>query len=160
MNELPFNLRSDEKIEFEIKPVEKLKNFFKMQIFITGSFPALVTLFGIPLIPFIYFLAVWLAKKKYEQSMYWITNKRIVYKRGIFGYKITSIPYGRVSDVIISRTWFENLFGIASLNVQTLAGQVSRNTGGSEGNLAGVPNPEELQEKILQNMETATASRI
>lgn len=160
MNNLPFNLRSDEQIQLEIKPVRKLQNYYVFVLFIVISLVLACSFFGVVLIPFMYPFAVWAGKKQYEQRMYWITNKRVVYKRGLLGYRITSIPYNRISDVIISRTWLESKFGIASLNIQTLAGQISQNPGGAEGNLAGVPDPEDLQEKILENVEAISSQKI
>ncbi|MCD6478222.1 MAG: PH domain-containing protein [Candidatus Aenigmarchaeota archaeon] len=74
----------------------------------------------------------------------------MVVKKGIIGYQITSIPYERISDIIISRSFLENFFGIASLHLQTLAGQISSGRFGSEGQLLAVPDPEELQSKILK----------
>ncbi|MDI6720970.1 MAG: PH domain-containing protein, partial [Candidatus Aenigmarchaeota archaeon] len=89
----------------------------------------------------------------YNKFYYWITNKRIITKRGIIGYQIVSIPHERISDIIISRTFFENIFGIASLHVQSLAGQTSfrgYSATGSEGQLFAIPKPEETQNKILK----------
>jgi uncharacterized membrane protein YdbT with pleckstrin-like domain len=93
--------------------------------------------------------------------MYWITNKRVVYKRGFLGYRITSIPFNRISDIIISRTWFENYCGFSSLHIETLAGQVSSGGSGiasAEAALAGVVDPEGLQELILDYVEKASIS--
>ncbi|HDN90745.1 MAG TPA: PH domain-containing protein, partial [Candidatus Aenigmarchaeota archaeon] len=89
----------------------------------------------------------------YNKFHYWITNKRIVTKRGILGYQIISIPYERISDIVISRTFLERLFGIASLHIQSLAGQISfrrYSMLGSEGQLLAIPNPEETQKRILE----------
>ncbi|RLG15953.1 hypothetical protein DRN63_04800, partial [Nanoarchaeota archaeon] len=100
------------------------------------------------------FLLAWaLSRVSYGKFYYWITNKRIVMKRGVIGYKIISIPYERISDIIISRSLLERIFGIASLHIQSLAGQFSISTYavmGSEGQLLAIPNPEETQKKILQ----------
>lgn len=105
------------------------------------------------------FLIAWLAiawllsAASYNKFYYWITNKRVVTKRGILGYQVVSIPFERISDIIISRTFLENVFGIASLHVQSLAGQISYprySMLGSEGQLFAIPNPEETQNKILK----------
>ena len=166
-----FNLQEREKIVKEIKPEPGLKWYF---IF---SFEGIAA-GGIIIIPIFYFLLILnfvgnfflylpilivvfiifdliFAILRYNKQYYWITNKRLVYKRGIIGYRITSIPYERISDIIISRTFFENIFGFGSLHVQTLAGQVSgRHSLGSEGVLLAIPNPEETQELIFKLVGT------
>lgn len=91
------------------------------------------------------------ASIRYGKQMYWITNKRVIYKRGFLGYKITSIPFERISDVIISRSFLENIFGFGSLHIQTLAGQMSGpNKMGAEGVLLAIPDPENVQEVIFE----------
>jgi len=88
---------------------------------------------------------------RYKHQHYWITNKRVIYKRGLIGYKISSIPLERISDIILSRTFLERIFGFGSLHVQTLAGQITYGGRmGAEACLLAVPNPEEIQELIFQ----------
>ena len=88
---------------------------------------------------------------QYHKFHYWITNKRIVFKKGIIGFSISSIPLERISDIILSRSFAETLFGFGSLHVQSLAGQVTySNRRGSEASLMGVPEPEKTQELIFK----------
>jgi membrane protein YdbS with pleckstrin-like domain len=92
----------------------------------------------------------------YKKQYYWITNKRVIYKNGLLGYRISSIPLERISDIILTRTFFENLFGFGSLHIQSLAGQFSgyaRGSGrrlGSEGQLLAIPDPEGLQKLVFE----------
>jgi uncharacterized membrane protein YdbT with pleckstrin-like domain len=102
-------------------------------------------LFLLALVVFLYVSAVLVYKKEY----YWITNKRLIQKKGFIGYKVNSVPLERVSDVIISHSFLETLFGISSLQIQSLAGQYSRGRAGSEGNMRAVANPEKLQTLIF-----------
>jgi uncharacterized membrane protein YdbT with pleckstrin-like domain len=96
-------------------------------------------------------LAVVLAKLMYSKRYYWITDNRVVCKSGLIGYKIYSIPLERVSDVIISRSLMEKIFGFGSIHVQSLAGQVTYgNRFGAEGNLEAVPEPEKVQQLIFE----------
>ena len=110
-----------------------------------------------PVIFIIIFIAVFIigitflaAYLRYKKQYYWITNKRVVHKRGIIGYRINSIPLERISDVIISRTFLERIFGFGSVAIQSMAGQVSRGRLGAEASLLAVPNPEEIQELIFE----------
>jgi uncharacterized membrane protein YdbT with pleckstrin-like domain len=161
-----FKLLEGEQILEEIKPQPALKKYFG----ITYSALALVfyACFGwwIPVLFFknfalvipmmILFLVIFLvlaaffAQLAYSKYHYWITNKRVIVKRGLLGYSIISIPYERISDVIVSHSFLEQLCGIASLHIQSLAGQITYGKRGSEGTLLAVPNPEGLQVKILE----------
>ncbi|MFH1544565.1 MAG: PH domain-containing protein [archaeon] len=168
-----FNLQEGEKIVEEIKPVSNLKSYwfignfvgliffcFFISMFIGAGIFAGSGTSAIGGMGLIFFFAIILAlvlawiftSMKYEKQNYWITNKRILYMRGFVGYRISSIPFERISDVIISRTFLESVFGFGSLYIQSLAGQYSYRGGrmGAEGNLVAVPEPEKTQELIFK----------
>ena len=87
---------------------------------------------------------------KYKWEYYWLTNKRIIQRKGLIGHSISSVPYERISDVIISRSWLEKLLGIGSLRIQTLAGQISgRGRWGAEITMLALDNPEQIQSLIF-----------
>ena len=113
----------------------------------------LVVLGWVIIMAVIFGLTVFFTEASYKQRYYWITNRRVIYRRGTFGYTMSSLPYERISDVIISRTFWENLFGFGSLQIQTLAGQISTARGGAEGYLQAIPEPEKVQEIILTAMK-------
>jgi uncharacterized membrane protein YdbT with pleckstrin-like domain len=89
-----------------------------------------------------------ISDNEYANRGYWITNKRVVYKRGVLGYKEISIPLERVSDVIVSHTLFENLLGYGSVYVETETAPRGRRS--SDACFEAVPDPEGVQEKILE----------
>ncbi|MCK5017045.1 MAG: PH domain-containing protein [Candidatus Peribacteraceae bacterium] len=103
------------------------------------------------ILPIIILVAdVLLIRRQYNMRYYWITSSRIIAKRGIIGYSINSIPLERISDVLISRSFIEKIFGFGSLHIQTMSGQYSpRGRGGAEGNLKAIPKPEEMQSLIF-----------
>ncbi len=177
-----FNLSEGERIVQDIKPSSRLRWFYLISMLIGGLslwiiiFPITLQAFFVinlkfidfskPFYQFIFQLIFWyfisflpivfsiffLSGNQYNHEYYWITNKRIVYKRGILGYRITSIPFERISDVMISRTFVERLFGFASLHLQTLAGQTTVGNWrglGAEGSLQAIQNPEQMQELIF-----------
>ena len=155
-----FKLQPDEKVIEEIKPLRGLKNYF-----LIGSLVSIGIVFGIVEIVFIlatrfewhvllgaaifdiiiFGLCYLIADKKYKHQYYWITNKRIIYKSGLIGYTISSIPLERISDVIISRSFFERICGFGSILIQSLAGQF-----GIEATLLAIPDPEGTQKMIFQ----------
>lgn len=159
-----FKLQEGERIIEEIKPLPSLRNYFLFEGIVSFIIFGLAILFFLLVLPFpdwLLFLLLFLdflilplfwvfSKMRYEKQYYWITNKRIVYKTGWIGYRISSIPLERISDIILSRSFIERLFGFGSLHVQTLAGQISYGYHGAEASLLAVPDPEGTQERIFQ----------
>lgn len=158
-----FKLQQGEKVIADIKPLPALRNYYLA----TWLVILLVSTIWILWMPFFIFppisgfsivlmitlvAIIWIvANKKYQQQYYWITNKRIVSKRGLIGYRVSSIPLERVSDVIVSRTFAENLFGFGSVMVQSLAGQFTPGRHlGAEGSLMAIPDPEGTQQQIFE----------
>jgi len=160
-----FNILEGEKIVEEIKPLPSLKWYFFFQgafvlifvffmsiwiPFVSGSFGVLYPIFILVILILMWLIAV----NRYKHQHYWITDKRVICKRGIIGYTISSIPFERVSDVIVSRTFFERIFGFGSVLVQSLAGQIThRGRFGAEGSMIAVPDPEGTQQKIFELMK-------
>ncbi len=168
---MEFILQKDEKIIKEIKPkkamigiqlVPAIFGLLLITLFIAFNISAkdstiaynyLVALFiaTAVLILLIIFLIIYLM---YSKEYYWITNKRIAIKKGVLGYSITSIPYSKISDLAVSRSFLESIFKVGSIYIQTLAGQMSRkNVKGAEGYLIALKNPEEVQEIIFKEMK-------
>lgn len=100
---------------------------------------------------FLVFIVLWIISSlKYKWEYYWLTNKRIIQRKGLIGHSISSVPYERISDVIVSRNWLEKLLGIGSLRIQTLAGQISgRGRWGAEITMLALDNPEQIQSLIF-----------
>lgn len=161
-----FMLLDGEKVLEEIKPDKKLKMYFTLEVaffFYLATFWlvfigfALVNRIGwvqtailsaaylTGLAGLVILIAWLLAKNSYSYQKYWITNKRLLYKRGTFGYRISSVPLERISDVIVSRTMIERIVGISSVLIESLAGQV-----GKEVKLLAIPKPEETQKLIFK----------
>jgi uncharacterized membrane protein YdbT with pleckstrin-like domain len=116
-----------------------------------GLVSLILTIVGIViavLIPLVFTVVV--SYLRFKKQHYWITNKRVMLKSGLIGYKINSVPLERISDVVVSRSFIEQIFGIASVHVQSLAGQLTPGQFGAELNIEAVQNPEELQKLIFE----------
>jgi uncharacterized membrane protein YdbT with pleckstrin-like domain len=99
-------------------------------------------------------LGVATAWLRYNKRRYWVTDHRVVHKKGIIGHSVSSIPLERVSDVIVSRSMMERILGFGSVHVQTLAGQMSHGSKfGAEGDLKAIPEPEKVQQLIFDLMK-------
>ena len=167
---LPFKLEPREQVIEEIQPLPALKISFFIKGFVilicitgvlslaltgaqlqadpaSGLFPTFM-LFFTAFAAFSAIIIFIISDNEYANRGYWITNKRVVYKRGVLGYTEISVPLERVSDVIVSRTLFENLLGYGSVYVETETIPNSRRT--FDACFEAVPDPEGVQEKILE----------
>ncbi|MBI5228785.1 PH domain-containing protein [Candidatus Micrarchaeota archaeon] len=78
---------------------------------------------------------------------YFITNMRIIIKRGIVSYRLESIPLSMVTDVVIRRNLLERIVGIKSLEMRGGLGRVKPPV------LLGVSEAEETRQKLLELMQ-------
>ena len=84
----------------------------------------LVGLFGIVTIPFLPVLW-WAALRSVEVHRYWLTDRRLVVRTGLIGYKIRSIPLSRVVDVAVQTDWLDRLLGLTHIEVRDMTGESS-----------------------------------
>jgi membrane protein YdbS with pleckstrin-like domain len=167
LEKLPFQLQNGEKIMRELKP--QLLGFMltrglgsyigllalSISIIVGSVFLneiPLGVLIGVIIIPCI-MLAISIGPLiSYGKSWYWITNHRVIGKRGFFGYSVDSIPLENVSDVVLSRTLLDRILGLSSLIVVPMGGS-SKAGGGSADERAQNPNffpalPEKLAREL------------
>ncbi|MBS7653700.1 MAG: PH domain-containing protein [Candidatus Bathyarchaeia archaeon] len=102
-------------------------------------------------------LTLVLTNLMYEKYHYWVTDQRVVWKHGVIGYSITSVPLERISDITVSRTFWERICGVSGLVIKEI-GAVPKYYGYPYGygfgwgfpTMIAVPNPEEMQKQILE----------
>ena len=98
-------------------------------------------LIGLATIPILIFAIISIKPFiSYGKSWYWITNRRVIGKRGFLGYSIDSIPLENVSDVVLSRTVLDRLLGLSSLIIVPLSSTGSRTNAGITDESAQNPN--------------------
>ena len=56
----------------------------------------------------------------YKKYHFWVADKRVVWRHGIIGYSITSVPLERISDVAVSRTFWERICGVGGVVVKEM----------------------------------------
>jgi uncharacterized membrane protein YdbT with pleckstrin-like domain len=88
-------------------------------------------------------ISILIGNQAYKKRYYWITDKRYVMKTGFIGFSIKSVPLERISDLIVSRSFLERIFGLSSVKMETMSGQI-----GFEAGLYGVKNAEKMQAQI------------
>jgi len=101
-------------------------------------------------------LTLLLTNLMYKKYHYWVTDKRVVWRHGIIGYSITSVPLERISDVTVSRTFWERVCGVGGVVVKEM-GAVPKygypywyGVGWGFPTMIAVPDPEEMQKRILE----------
>jgi len=101
-------------------------------------------------------LTVILTNLMYKKYHYWVTDKRVVWRHGLIGYSVTSVPLERISDVAVSRTFWEKVCGVGGVVVKEM-GAVPKygypywyGVGWGFPTMIAVPDPEEMQKQILE----------
>ena len=161
---MEFKLAQDEKVIWEAKPLSVYRiylfitsgvlGFIGLVLFLFYGIYSIIPSTGVVLFFSISTVITVLAsiiyvELSYRKEHYWITNKRIIMKRGIIGFYTYSIPLEMISDINTSRNWLEKMLGIGSVYVQSLAGQYSGGGFGAEASFRGIKNPEEIQKIIF-----------
>jgi len=101
-------------------------------------------------------LTVILTNLMYKKYHYWLTDKRVVWRHGIIGYSITSVPLERISDVAVSRTFWEGVCRVGGVVVKEMGAVPKYGYGYWYGvgpvfpTMIAVPDPEEMQKRILE----------
>lgn len=158
LEKLPFKLHNNEEIIRELKPqffgfmVTRSFNsymailaFTILSIIILILLRSIITNFLILLLllpPFVLLLVLIISLKpiiQYGKSWYWITNHRVIGKRGFFGYSINSVPLENVADVVLTRTLLDRLLGLSSLIIVSM-GNAPITSNDSEEDKAESPN--------------------
>jgi len=96
-----------------------------------------------------------LANLMYKKYHYWVTDQRVVWRHGIMGYKVTSVPFERISDVAVTRTFLETICGVGGVVVREMTGELKfgywyGGIGWFFPTMIAVPDPEEMQRRILE----------
>ena len=99
-----------------------------------------------------------LSNLMYKKHHYWVMDQRVIWKHGLIGYSITSVPLERISDVAVSRTFLERICGVGGVVVKEMTGEVKHGywygyygaVGWSFPTMIAVPDPEEMQKRILE----------
>ncbi len=103
-----------------------------------GAMLACQLLFWLVVTPFVI-----MASKKYR---FWVTNRRVVTRSGIVGYKISSIPLERIADVTVSR----NVIAMIARTPLVVIRDMAANSNWRGPRWIGVDDAEQVQHDILE----------
>jgi uncharacterized membrane protein YdbT with pleckstrin-like domain len=104
-----------------------------------------------------YFVAVMVSRQAYKNNVYYLTNRRVIIKSGWFkSYQLSSLPYKKISNVILSRSLLENMLEIPSLKIETV-GSKREVPEDDDKTLYALANPEKVQNLILEQMDKTSS---
>ncbi len=144
LEKLPFDLQKNEKIIRELKPQflgfiisMQFNSYIAILIFVLLAIPTLILinyaaigfLVGIIAVPVLILLVSIGPLISYGKSWYWITNHRVIGKRGFLSYDIHSIPLDNVTDIVLSRTLLDRVLGLSSLIIVPMGGNSQMSNG-------------------------------
>ena len=111
------------------------------------SLVLLITLVGIPLIPFWLLLSVWYGREYLRRVSARLTTQAVEIRKGVFFRKEATIPLDRITDVRLHDDPLMRMHKLRGLKVET-AGQSGQNAG-SEGDLVGIIDAVEFRDAVL-----------
>ena len=109
-----------------------------------------ITVVGIPLIPFWLIWSVSYLPRAYDRFSARLTPTSLELTRGVYFRSDSTIPLDRITDVRLHDDPLMRMNGIQGLKVET-AGQSG--TTGSEGNLIGVVDAAAFRDAVLRQRE-------
>ena len=137
---------SREEVLFEAEFDRRVMGYGRIAV----SLLLLVTLAGIPLIPFWLIWSVSYLPRAYERFSARLTPTSLELTRGVYFRSDSTIPLDRIADVRLHDDPLLRFSGIQGLKVET-AGQSGAT--GAEGNLIGVVDAPAFRNAVLRQRE-------
>ena len=110
----------------------------------------LITVVGIPLIPFWLVSCFWYGPELYRRTSARLTTRAVEIRKGVFFRKEATIPLNRITDVRLHDGPVMRYYGLRGLRVET-AGQSGESAG--EGDLIGLIDAVKFRDAILGQRE-------
>ena len=125
----------------------------KVKKYTTGViiFFMIITVVGIPLIPFGLLFSLWYAPESLRRMSARLTTHAIQINKGVFFRKEATIPLNRVTDVRLHDDPWMRFCGVRGLRVETAG--ASGSDSGSEGDLIGVVDAVAFRDAILRQRQ-------
>lgn len=81
-------------------------------------------------------------------TRYFLTNHRVIIRKGLFSKKVVYAQYEKIQNVRVSKNIGERMVDIGDIYIDTSGGDQT------ELVILDIPDPEKIQRMILQGMET------
>ncbi len=94
--------------------------------------------------------AAWYIPRWVDGIAYEMTNEEVVVHKGVFGRVHKIVPFRTVTNVSVTRKWFDRLFfGIGAVNIQTAG---SSGTAAAEERLVGLTKHEKVRDVLVRQL--------
>lgn len=114
-----------------------------------GSFTLLVTIIGIPFLPFWWILGMWITGRYLERMECTLTRRTLIVKKGFLVRVEKTIPLDKITDLGMVEGPLMRLFGIQALSIET-AGSTAQ---GALVKLHGIENAEDFRDTVLEQRD-------
>ena len=111
----------------------------------------LITVAGVPLIPFWWLFSLWYGPEYYRRASARLTANALEIRKGVFARSEATIPLNRITDLRLHDGPLMRHYGLRGLKVET-AGQ-SGGTGMSDSDLLGVIDAVEFRDAVLRQRQ-------
>jgi membrane protein YdbS with pleckstrin-like domain len=108
---------------------------------IRAAFASMFTLFvAFPIVITPLFVKYWTLRYRFEEDA-------VVFNWGLLFRRETIVPYGRIQDIHLVRSWLERWFGIGTVEIQTAS-----STRGAAESLVGLKDDEAVRDFLYSRM--------
>ncbi len=110
-----------------------------------------ITVAGIPLIPFWWLFSLWYGPEYYRRASARLTTNALEIRKGVFARSEATIPLNRITDLRLHDGPLMRRYGLRGLKVET-AGQSGGTTAG-DSDLLGVIDAVEFRDAVLRQRQ-------
>ncbi len=128
----------------------------KVYWLLSGSLIFVITIIGLPLLPFWLLLGPLYCGKKFKSLESKLTEKALIVRAGVMIRVEQTVPLDRIQDLTLTEGPLLKAFGLCSIRVET-AGAVTTAGGGGAG-LVGVVDAREFRNAVLDQREVVAGS--
>ena len=121
---------------------------FAFQIFADADIPALVRIIVSVVIVLLLTYSILLIFWTFPRKGYLLRENDITFKKGLFFYKVTSVPFNRIQHVEVTQGVLAKVFKISALKLFTAGGS------GSDLSIPGLP------EDVAQSLKAFLSEKI
>ena len=123
---------------------------------LSAQFVLLISVIGIPIMPFWLLFGMALHRKQYEKLECQLTERTLNIKKGVLFRTEKNIPLDKIQDVAMKEGPLLRYLGLASLSIETAG---SSNPQGADAHLVGVVDAPAFRDAILDQRDEVVEGR-
>lgn len=116
----------------------------------------IITLVGIPLLPFYLLIAPFLIKKYFDHLTAELTTRALRFEKGVIFHVERTIPLDKIQDLTFKEGPLLRFFGLSILKVETAGGS---GQGQADLTLIGIQKAADFRKKVLEQRDKVTENK-